>query len=97
MAHRYEYKNPHGIGYRVMSDNLERSLALEYKDKLSRLVREIRLGDMYRIGSRRAIVEMITGSYVLMRYSFGAHECFVWDDVYKIVNGTYKKGDNEDD
>lgn len=65
----------------------------EYRLKLEDVAKKIRVGDIYKVKDRKLRVEQIFGTYVLMMWQGGVRECFIWDDVYKIINGTYRRSE----
>lgn len=67
--------------------------ALAYKTELMDTVVNTHIGDIFWIDDRKNRVELITGSYVLMVNNIGIREAFLWDDLVRILNNTFKRSE----
>lgn len=87
--HREELIKQNGVTRHSKVENKEIT-GTEYKFKLMDIAKNIHVGDTFKIRNRIGKVCIITGSYVVVEYPFGVKEAFLWDDMQKIINNTFK-------
>lgn len=97
-AHKDELVGQNGVT-RVNAQREFTDIAFGYKHDLKALVRSVKLGDTFTGKHKQKLkVIQLTGRFAVMKnVKTGVTESFLWDDVYKLANGTYAQENTDDD
>lgn len=73
---------------RILSKD-EPEAALAHWAKLEEVRNNAKVCDRYIVDDLRCVVTSIYKHFVVTVNEVGKRECFIWDDVNKIINGCY--------